>query len=62
MSQRHSVVIFAGPPSPPEKLVKAVGPFPSRDDAEARIMNNGYDPRPGADEWGVVLPSEEPER
>ena len=54
----YSVVIFTGQPKP--EPVKAVGPFPSRDDAETWIEAEGYDSHPGTGEWAVVLPAEAP--
>ena len=41
----YSVVIFTGQPKP--EPVKAVGPFPSRDDAEAWIEQRATTRSPG---------------
>jgi hypothetical protein len=55
---RYSVVILTGQPDP--KMVKAVGPFDSTDDADVWIDDQGYTRTPGSDEWAVVLPAETP--
>lgn len=54
----YSVVIFTGHPNP--EAVKAVGPFKSRDDADAWIQSEGCGERPGTDEWAVVIPADTP--
>ena len=59
MSQRYSVIVYAGTPSP--QVVRRVGPFPSADAASAWCERERLGQVPVAGEWASVIPQPAPD-
>ncbi len=58
MTERYTVIIFTGSPSP--DYVRSIGLFATPDDASDWCDSHGYPQTPGQGKWAIVVPQEQP--